>query len=365
MQFIDLKTRHQLIGKKINCRIQKVMDHGQFILGPEIRELEQKLAEFTGSKHCVTVSSGTDSLLVALMALGIGSGDEVVTVPYTWISTAEVIALLGAKPIFVDIRIDTWNMDESLLEDAITEKTKAIIPVSIYGQCSDMDAINSIAAKYHLPVIEDAAQSFGATYKSKNSCNLSSIGSTSFFPSKPLGCYGDGGALFTNDDELAEKFRWIRIHGQERKHHHPILGLNGRMDTLQAAILLEIFEVFLDEVAKRQEIGKRYCHSLNNINGIETPSVDENNTSVFAQYTILSECREVIQSKLKEDDIPTVSYYSVPLHLQPVFQNHGYNVGDFSVAEIVANQCLSLPMSPYLSKFDQDKIINLINSLFN
>ena len=209
MQFIDLKTRHKLIGDKINARIQKVMGHGQFILGPEVRELEQKLAEYTGSKHCVTVSSGTDSLLIALMALCVGPGDEVITVPYTWISTAEVIALLGATPVFVDIRPDTLNMDGAQLEVAITEKTKAIMPVSIYGQCSDMDTINAIAEKYNIPVIEDAAQSFGATYKDKKSCNLSTIGSTSFFPSKPLGCYGDGGALFTNNDELSEKFRRI------------------------------------------------------------------------------------------------------------------------------------------------------------
>ena len=360
MQFIDLKTRHQLIGDKINARIHKVMDHGQFILGPEVRNLEQKLAEYVGVKHCVAVSSGTDSLLIALMTIGVGAGDEVITVPYTWISTAEVIALLGAKPVFVDIRTDTWNMDEAQLESAITDKTKAIMPVSIYGQCPDMDAINAIAEKYNLPVIEDAAQSFGSTYKDKKSCNLSTIGSTSFFPSKPLGCYGDGGALFTNDDELAEKFRWIRVHGQERKHHHPILGLNGRMDTLQAAILLEILEVFPGEVARRQKIGERYSSNLNNLIGIETPSIDEENTSVFAQYTILSQNREDIQNNLKENDVPSVSYYSVPLHLQPVFENLGHKVGDFPIAEKVANQCLSLPMSPYLKKNDQNQIIEII-----
>ena len=362
MQFIDLKSRHQLIADRINARIQKVMDHGQFILGPEVRELEQKLAEYTDSKHCVTVSSGTDSLLIALMALGVGVGDEVITVPYTWISTAEVIALLGAKPVFVDIRTDTWNMDEAQLESAITDKTKAIMPVSIYGQCADMDAINAIAEKYNLPVIEDAAQSFGATYKGKKSCNLSTIGSTSFFPSKPLGCYGDGGALFTNDDELGEKFRWIRVHGQKRKHHHPILGLNGRMDTLQAAILLEILEVFPDEIARRQEIGERYNTGLTNLNGIETPDIGEYNTSVFAQYTILSQNRENIQSKLKENDIPAVSYYSVPLHLQPVFENLGHKEGDFPVAQKVANDCLSLPMSPYLFEDDQNIIISAIKN---
>jgi UDP-2-acetamido-2-deoxy-ribo-hexuluronate aminotransferase len=363
MQFIDLKSRHNLIADKINSRIQKVMDHGQFILGPEVRELEHKLAEYTGSKHCVTVSSGTDSLLIALMALGVGAGDEVITVPYTWISTAEVVALLGAKPVFVDIRADTWNMDETQVEASITDKTKAIMPVSIYGQCSDMDAINAIAEKYNLPVIEDAAQSFGATYKGKKSCNLSTIGSTSFFPSKPLGCYGDGGALFTNDNDLAEKFLWIRVHGQERKHHHPILGLNGRMDTLQAAILLEILEVFPDEVAKRQNLGQTYSESLSHLEGLTTPMIGEHNTSVYAQYTILSDQREEIQRSLKEKDIPSVSYYSVPLHLHPVFENLGHKTGNFPVAEKVANQCLSLPMSPYLTQENQSKVINAISSI--
>ena len=360
MQFIDLKSRHQLIGDKINARIQKVMEHGQFILGPEVREVEEKLAQYTGSKHCVTVSSGTDSLLIALMALSVGAGDEVITVPYTWISTAEVIALLGAKPVFVDIRPDTWNMDETLLEAAITDKTKAIMPVSIYGQCSDMDAINAIAQKYNLPVIEDAAQSFGATYKGKKSCNLSTIGSTSFFPSKPLGCYGDGGALFSNDDELVEKFRWIRVHGQERKHHHPILGINGRMDTIQAAILLEILEVFPDEVNKREKIGQTYSEGLAHLEGLATPSIGEHNTSVCAQYTILSEQREQIQQSLKKKDIPSVSYYSIPLHLQTVFEILGHQKRDFPVAEEVADECLSLPISPYLSAQDQSQVIEAI-----
>ena len=362
MQFIDIKSRHKLIGDKINARIQKVMDHGQFILGAEVLELEQKLSEYTGSIHCVTVSSGTDSLLIALMAIGVGAGDEVITVPYTWISTAEVIALLGAKPVFVDIRPDTWNMDEAQLESAITNKTKAIMPVSIYGQCPNMDAINAIAEKYNLPVIEDAAQSFGATYKGKKSCNLSTIGSTSFFPSKPLGCYGDGGALFTNDDELAEKFRWIRVHGQQRKHHHPIPGVNGRFDTIQVAILLEILEVFPDEVLKRLNLGQTYSESLSHLEGLTTPRIGKHNTSVFAQYTILSENREDIQNKLKENDIPSVSYYSVPLHLQPVFEYLNKKVGDYPVAEKVANQCLSLPMSPYLNQKDQTKVINEISN---
>ena len=360
MQFIDLKSRHRLIKDSIDARVQSVMEHGQFILGPEVTELEGKLSQFVGVKHCVTVSSGTDSLLIALMALDIGPGDEVITVPYTWISSAEVIALLGAKPVFVDIRPDTWNMDEQLLETVITEKTRAIIPVSIYGQTSDMDAINAIAQKYNLPVLEDAAQSFGATYKGKKSCNLSKVGSTSFFPSKPLGGYGDAGALFTNDDELAEKFRWIRVHGQERKHHHPILGINGRMDTIQAAILLEILEAFPDEVQKRENLGQTYSEGLAHLDGLETPRIGEHNTSVYAQYTILSGQREEVQQSLKDKDIPSVSYYSVPLHLQPVFENLGHKKGDFPVAEKVANQCLSLPMSPYLSAQDQSQVIDAI-----
>ncbi|MBT3667989.1 MAG: aminotransferase DegT, partial [Opitutae bacterium] len=247
----------------------------------------------------------------------------------------------------------------------ITDKTKAIMPVSIYGQTPDMDSINAIAQKYSLPVIEDAAQSFGATYKRKKSCNLSTIGSTSFFPSKPLGCYGDAGALFADDDEWAEKFRWIRVHGQERKHHHPILGLNGRMDTLQAAILLAILEVFPDEVTKRQKIGNRYNTELSQASELETPTIAPENTSVFAQYTILSEQRESIQNSLKEKGIPSVSYYSVPLHLQPVFKDLGYKPGDFPVSEKVANQSLSFPMSPYLNPEDQKNVISYVLKSLN
>ena len=252
MDFIDLKTRLSRVRDRLDERVAAVHDHGQYILGPEVAELEEVLADFVGVNHCVGVSSGTDSLLIALMALEVGPGDEVVTVSYTWISTAEVIALVGAKPVFVDIDPDTWNMDSSQLEGAITKRTKAIIPVGIYGQPADMDAINEIANRHNIPVIEDAAQSFGATYKGRKSCALSTIGSTSFFPSKPLGGFGDGGALFTDDDDMAERFRQIRIHGQARKHHHPVLGLNGRLDTLQAAMLLAVFEIFPEEVTQPQ-----------------------------------------------------------------------------------------------------------------
>ena len=360
MEFIDLKTRQERTREKIEARMAAVLDHGRYILGPEVAELEETLAAYVGVKHCVGVSSGTDSLLIALMALGIGPGDEVITVPYTWVSTAEVIVLLGASPVFVDIQSDTWNMDPTLLEEAITERTKAIMPVSIYGQPADMDPINEISMRHRLPVIEDAAQSFGATYKGSKSCGLSTIGSASFFPSKPLGCYGDGGALFTNDDDLAEKFRWIRVHGQERKHHHPVLGINGRLDTLQAAILLANFELFPEEVELRIQVGRRYDQLLVEAKdpGLRFPHVQDHATSVYAQYTILAENRDELRETLSSRGIPSVSYYAVPLHLQPVFAPAGYAKGSFPVAEGIAAQCLSLPMSPYLTSTDQGKVVD-------
>ena len=363
MDFIDLKTRLARVRGRLDERVTAVHDHGQDILGPEVAELEEVLADYVGTKHCVGVSSGTDSLLIALMALEVGPGDEVVTVSYTWISTAEVIALVGAKPVFVDIDPDTWNMDPSQLEGVITKRTKAIIPVGIYGQPPDMDAINEIANRHNIPVIEDAAQSFGATYKDRKSCALSTIGSTSFFPSKPLGGFGDGGALFTDDDDMAEKFRQIRVHGQARKHHHPVLGLNGRLDTLQAAMLLAVFEIFPEEVIQRQAIGARYNEMLTEAcpQGIQLPHIAEGSTSVHAIYTILTPQRDALQARLKEAGIPSVAYYAVPLHLQPVFSYLNYQKGDFPVAEQVATQCLSLPMSPYLSETHQQTIVHALN----
>jgi len=364
MQFIDLKTRLARVREKVDQRIATVLDHGQFILGPEVTELEETLASYVGVNHCVGVSSGTDSLLIALMALEIGQGDEVITVPYTWISSAEVIALAGAKPVFVDIDPRTWNMDSGQLEDAITECTKAIMPVGIYGQPADMDAINEIASRHNLLVIEDAAQSFGATYKGRKSCSLSIIGSTSFFPSKPLGGFGDGGALFTDDDELAEKFRWIRVHGQERKHHHPILGLNGRLDTMQAATLLAIFEILPEEIQQRQAVAARYNALLAavNIPDITAPFVAEESTSAYALYTILTEDRDAVQSRLKKADIPSAAYYAVPLHLQPVFRHLGHQKDDYPITEQIAAQCLSLPMSPYLREEDQQAVVEAMQS---
>ncbi|MEM9280778.1 MAG: DegT/DnrJ/EryC1/StrS family aminotransferase [Verrucomicrobiota bacterium] len=361
MEFIDLKTQQKRIRKEIDERVKRVLDHGRYILGPEVQELESHLCDYLGIKHAIGVSSGTDSLLIALMALGVGPGDEVVTVPYTWISTAEVIELLGAKTVFVDIQPDSWNMDPKLLEAAITEHTKAIMPVGIYGQTADMTSINEIALKKGgIPVIEDAAQSFGATHRGRLSGTLSSIGSTSFFPSKPLGGYGDGGALFTNDDELAETMRQIRVHGQVDKHHHPILGLNGRLDSIQAAILISKLAIFAEEVKLREEVGQRYNFMCAEIEGVTTPKIMEENTSVYAQYTILAENRGELQAKLQSNGIPSVSYYAVPLHLQPVFSRLNYHFGDFPVTERIARQCLSLPMSPYLTREDQEKVVSAI-----
>jgi UDP-2-acetamido-2-deoxy-ribo-hexuluronate aminotransferase len=348
MEFIDLKSQQKRIRQKIDARISAVLEHGTYIMGPEVAELEKKLADYVGAKYCIGAASGTDTLLIAMMAMGITVGDEVITVPYTWISTAEMIALLGAKPVFVDIDPISWNMDAAQLEAAITPRTKAIMPVGIFGQVADMTAINAIAAKHNLPVIEDAAQSFGATHHGRRSCALSTVGSTSFFPSKPLGCYGDGGALFTDNDDLAQAMKQIRVHGQAKKHHHPILGINGRLDTLQAAILLEKLEIFDEEIVKRQQVAAAYNAALGGL-GITLPRVAPGNTSVYAQYTILHPQRDDLNASLAKADVPSVSYYAVPLHLQPVFKYLGHDRGDFPMSEQVASQGLSLPMNPYLT----------------
>ncbi len=361
LNFIDLETQQDMIRPNLERSMHRVLHHGQYIMGPEVKELENKLAAFVGVKHCISCSSGTDALLIALMALDIGPGDEVLTVPYTWISTAEVIALLRAKPVFVDIQPGTFNMDPDLIEAAITPKTRAILPVCLYGQCADMTRIKAIAQKYGLPVIEDGAQSFGATHHGRKSCALSLIGCTSFFPSKPLGCYGDGGAVFTDDDGLAEKMRQIRVHGQKVKHQHPLVGINGRLDSLQAAVLLEKFEIFPEECRLRREVGRRFDELLSGLPGIQTPVIADGNESVYAQYTILSEDRDALSRALKAAGIPSVAYYTVPLHLQGAFADLGHKPGDFPVSEKVAAQCLSLPMSPYLSPTDQESIAKAIN----
>lgn len=364
MDFIDLKTQYQRLREPINARIQAVLDHGQYVLGAETVELERRLAEYVGTKHCIAASSGTDTLLIALMALGIGPGDEVITSPFTFIATGEMIALTGAKPVFVDIDRHTYNIDPALIERAITPRTKAIMPVSLYGQCADFDAINAIAAKHGLPVIEDGAQSFGATYKGRKSCGITQIGSTSFFPSKPLGCYGDGGALFTDDDALAKLFREIRVHGQDRRYHHPRLGINGRLDTLQAAVLLAKLEVFDDEVAARARIGARYTQLIEQAfasappeRRATTPYLAPGCTSVYAQYTVEVPNRPQVEERMKARGIPTAIHYPVPLHLQPVFAGLKLGPGSLPAAEAAAARVISLPMHPYLSEAQQEEVV--------
>ena len=348
----------------MNARIQAVLDHGQYVLGPEVAELERQLAEYVGVRHCVSASSGTDTLLIALMALDVKPGDEVITSPFTFIATGEMIALAGAKPVFVDIEPDTYNIDPANIAAAITPRTRAIMPVSLYGQCADFDAINAIAAKHKLPVIEDAAQSFGARYKGRLSCAISEIGSTSFFPSKPLGAYGDGGALFTNDDALAKLFREIRVHGQDRRYHHPRLGINGRLDTLQAAVLLAKMAVFPDEVTTRERIGARYTQMIDAAFAsaptelhVRTPRLASGCTSVYAQYTVEVPKRDQVEQRMKAAGIPTAVHYPVPLHLQPVFAALGQEPGSFPVAEAAAARVMSLPMHPYLTEAQQERVV--------
>lgn len=351
MEFIDLKSQYQRLKTEIDAGIQRVLDHGQYILGPEVGELEEKLANYTGSKHCITVANGTDALQIAQMALGIGPGDEVITPGFTYIATAETVALLGAKPVYVDIDPKTYNLNPELLEAAITQKTKAIIPVSLYGQCADFDVINAIAAKYGIPVIEDAAQSFGATYRGRKSCNLSTIACTSFFPTKPLGCYGDGGAIFTNDDELAKVMRQIARHRQDRRYHHIRVGVNSRLDTIQAAILLPKLAVLNDEISARQTIASSYSELLSSLidekgrKAIKTPCVESHNTSAWAQYTIEVFERESLQEKLKQSGIPTAVHYPTPLNKQPAVANEEVHL---PVGDIVARRVMSLPMNSML-----------------
>jgi UDP-2-acetamido-2-deoxy-ribo-hexuluronate aminotransferase len=357
MEFIDLKAQYKLIKDAVDARVHAVLEHGQYILGPEVAELEAELGRRTGSKHCVSCASGTDALLVALMALGIGSGDEVVTSPFTFIATVEMIVLLGAKPVFADIDPRTWNLDPGRVAAAITPRTRAIMPVSLYGQCADFDAIRR--ASGDLPIIEDAAQSFGATYQGRQSCNLSTVGCTSFFPSKPLGCYGDGGACFTNDHGIATIMFEIRNHGQASRYRHTRLGLNGRLDTMQAAILLAKLEAFEKELLLRSEVAARYDERLTGT--VQTPSIADGNRSAYAQYTIEVDDRERVANALRARGIPTAVHYPTPAHLQPAFRALGYVEGDFPIAEKASGRVLSLPMHPYLKVEDQDRICNALS----
>jgi len=350
MEFIDLKSQYQRLKPQIDAAIQRVLDHGQYILGPEVAELEEKLVAYTGAKYCISVANGTDALQIALMALGVGPGDEVITPGFTYIATAETVALLRAKPVYVDIDARTYNLDPALLEAAITPRTKAIIPVSLYGQCADFDAINAIAAKHGIPVIEDAAQSFGASYKGLKSCNLSTIACASFFPTKPLGCYGDGGAIFTSDEALAKVIRQIARHGQERRYHHVRVGVNSRLDTLQAAILLPKLAVLDEELAQRQQVAARYTRLLNEAGVKATPSVDAHNISAWAQYTIQVAGRDDVQKRLSEARVPTTVHYPIPLNRQPAVADVQ---AQLPVGDAVAQRVLSLPMSSYLAEADQ------------
>ncbi len=363
LDFIDLKTQQDRIQVQLERNIHRVLARGQYILGPEVVEIEEKLAAYVGAKYCISCANGTDALQIAQMALGIGPGDEVITPGFTYIATAETVALLGAKPVYVDIDPRTFNLDASLLEAAITPRTKAIIPVSLYGQCADMDAINAIATKHGIPVIEDSAQSFGATYKGRKSCNLSSIACASFFPSKPLGCYGDGGAIFTNDGELAQVIRQIACHGQDRRYHHIRVGVNSRLDTLQAAILLPKLAILDQELALRQQVATQYNDSFKAWRQTETdaavhiPYIEPHNISAWAQYTIRVKNRDSVQEKLKLVGIPSAVHYPIPLNKQPA-------VADISsilpIGDQVAGEVISLPMSPYLTSSEINKIVGAV-----
>ena len=369
IEFIDLKAQQARIKVQLDAAIARVLQHGQYILGPEVVELEEKLAAYTGAKHCITVANGTDALQIAQMALSIGPGDEVITPGFTYIATAETVALLGAKPVYVDIDPRTYNLNPALLQAAITPRTKAIIPVSLYGQCADFDAINAIAAQHGIPVIEDAAQSFGATYKGRKSCSLSTIACTSFFPSKPLGCYGDGGAIFTNDDTLATVMRQIARHGQDRRYHHVRVGVNSRLDTLQAAILLTKLSIFDEEMALRQQVAERYAALLppppreggggGEGENITTPYIEPHNTSAWAQYTIRVNNRDAVQEKLKAAGIPTAVHYPIPLNRQPAVADPA---AQLPVGDALAQRVLSLPTHPYL---DKDSIARIVQVILN
>ena len=343
--FIDLQAQQDRLRREIDAGIAGVLAHGQYILGPEVAVLEEKLASYVGASHCISVANGTDALQIALMALGIGSGDEVISPGFSYIATAEAAVLLGARIVYVDIDPQTCNLDPLSLEAAITPRTKAIIPVSLYGQPADFDPINAIAERYGIPVIEDAAQSFGASYKGRKSCNLSTIACTSFFPSKPLGCYGDGGAIFTSDESLAKVIRQIARHGQERRYYHVRIGVNSRLDTLQAAILLPKLAILDDELAARQHVAVNYAAALAGT-GIRTPDIRDGNRSAWAQYTVRINQRDAVQAALQQSGIPTVVHYPLPLNQQPAVSAPDAHLphGDKAAQEV-----MSLPMHPYLS----------------
>jgi UDP-2-acetamido-2-deoxy-ribo-hexuluronate aminotransferase len=361
MDFIDLKSQYRQLREPINARIQQVLDHGQYILGPEVGELERRLAARIGARHCISVASGTDALLISLMALGIGPGDEVITTPFTFVATAEVIALVGATPVFVDVEADTCNMNVNQLAAAVTPRTRCIMPVSLYGQPADMEEINAIAARgENITVIEDAAQSFGARYRDQHSGHVSRVGCTSFFPSKPLGCYGDGGAIFTDDDALATACTEIRIHGQSARYYHTRIGVGGRMDTLQCAILLAKLDRFDQEVARRIALGERYGQRIRESGArADLIKVRDDRTSVWAQYTVLVEDRDGVQERMKQAGIPTAIHYPRPLHQQPAYARWaGTRV--YPVSDALAARVISLPMSADLTDGQQQQVVSAL-----
>jgi len=358
INFIDLKTQYKTYKEEIDAQIHEVLDSSSYIMGEKVESLEHSLKDFVGVKHAIACSSGTDALILALMAINIKPGDEIITTPFTFIATAETIAFLGAKPVFVDIDEKTYNIDPSKIEEKITNKTKAIMPVSLFGQIANMDAINSIGKKYNLKVIEDAAQSFGAQYKQQRSCSLSDLACTSFFPAKPLGCYGDGGAIFTNDDALAQKIRIILNHGQTERYVHSYIGINGRLDAIQAGVLNIKLKYYESEIQKRQEIAQKYNLELKNT---IIPFVEKENKSVWAQYCIRVENREEMIEKLSSKGIPCGVYYPIALHLQEVFKELGYKQGDFPISEKVSKDIMALPMSAFLKQEEQEFIIKAFN----
>jgi UDP-2-acetamido-2-deoxy-ribo-hexuluronate aminotransferase len=358
IDFANLQLQYQTYKKKIDANLQKILNNSNYILGEEIAILEKELENFTGAKYAITCSSGTDALLLALMAIDIQPGDEVITTPFTWISTAEMIALLKAKPVFVDIEPDTYNIDANLIGAAITKKTKAIMPVSLYGQPADMSGIQIIADKYNLKVIIDGAQSFGSTYNNKMDSNLGDISATSFFPSKPLGCYGDGGAVFTNNEEYAKKIKLLRVHGQNKRYHHQYIGIGGRLDTIQAGVLLAKFPYFKNELRGRQKVANNYTDGLSN--ALKVPVVKTNRSSAWSQYTLRVKNRDALQLKLKKKGIPTSIFYPIPLHLQKCFKYLNYTQGDFLISERSSNQVMSIPMNPFLTDQQIQYIISNI-----
>jgi UDP-2-acetamido-2-deoxy-ribo-hexuluronate aminotransferase len=359
IDFANLQLQYQTYKDKIDTNLQAILNKSNYILGEEVDILEKELQSFTGAKYAISCSSGTDALLLALMAIDIQPDNEIITTPFTWISTAEMMALIKAKPVFVDIEPDTYNIDANLIEAAITKKTRAIMPVSLYGQPADMDAIQAIANKYNLKIIIDGAQSFGSIYNNKTDSNLGDISTTSFFPSKPLGCYGDGGAVFTNNEEYANKIKLLRVHGQNKRYHHKYIGIGGRLDTIQAAILLAKLPYFKKELKDRQKVADHYTNDLSKI--LQTPVIKPNRSSAWAQYTLRVKNRDTLQLKLKESDIPTSVFYPIPLHLQECFRYLNYKQGDFLISEKASKEVISIPMNPFLSNNQVNYICLKIN----